>query len=78
MYEGRYKLDLQIIIFLPSFLLKYVERHRQRRVLRDKYVFLLVNYNLAPKQWQRMEILYIYNDYAGIRPLKLKQEKFVA
>jgi len=30
MYEGRYNLDLQIIIFLPSFLLKYAERHRQR------------------------------------------------
>jgi len=32
MYEGRYILDLQIFIFLPSLLVEYVERgHRQRR-----------------------------------------------
>jgi len=51
MYEGRYILDLQIFIFLPSLLVEYVERgHRQRRggggCSGDKYIFLFVNYNL--------------------------------
>jgi len=90
MYEGRYILDLQIFIFLPSLLVEYVERgHRQRRRgggggaqgINTYFYSLTIIWNLAPigsilytklllksilskvaKEWQRIEILYVYND----------------
>lgn len=71
MYEGRYKLDLQIIIFLLSLVVEYVERNTYfywitiiwnlapiGSILFTKLLFKSIMFKVA-KEWQQIEILYV-------------------